>query len=284
MARPQLGGGNRGKALERQNTQGKMTHGRDKLGASAVSCHVSYNRRMIMRMILGALALIFTLGSAQAGDLVEPHMRIAKGGAASPQVALTLDACSGSVDMRILDALIENRIPATLFLTGRWIAANPEAVALLGQHADLFDFENHGAEHIPAVIGDEKPYGITPAGTSEAVMQEVDGGAASIRAALGASTDWYRDATALYSPAAIALIEQNGFRIAGFSLNGDAGASFSAEVTAKSISGAKDGDVIIAHMNQPTRSAGDGVVAGVLSLVKKGYRFVRLDQVEVIAD
>ena len=237
-----------------------------------------------MRFLLGALALVLSLAPALAGSLVEPHMRIAKGGAAGPQVALTLDACSGSVDMRILDALIEHRIPATLFLTGRWIANNPEAVALLGKHADLFDFENHGAEHVPAVIGDEKPYGITPAGTPEAVMAEVDGGAASILAALGAKTDWYRDATALYSPAAIDMIEQNGFRIAGFSLNGDAGASFSAETTAKSISGAKDGDVIIAHMNQPTREAGTGVVAGVLALKEKGFRFVRLDAVEVIGD
>lgn len=235
-----------------------------------------------MRMIIALCALVLALGPAAASGLVEPKMRIAKGGASAPQVALTLDACSGGVDMRILDALIANRVPATLFLTGKWLVANPEAAALLKQHEDLFDFENHGAEHIPAVIGDEKPYGITPAGTPEAVLAEVSGGVAALDAHFGATPQFYRDATALYTLDAIELIENTGFRIAGYSLNGDAGASFSAETTAKSIASAKDGDVIIAHMNQPTRAAGDGVVAGVLALKAKGYRFVRLDQVPVV--
>ncbi|MBU1174965.1 MAG: polysaccharide deacetylase family protein [Alphaproteobacteria bacterium] len=237
-----------------------------------------------MRMVVVVLALLATMVSARAGDLVEPRMHLARGGPETPQIALTLDACSGGVDMRILDALIANRVPATLFLTGKWLSANPEAVALIKQHPDLFQFENHGAEHVPAVIGSEKPYGIAPAGTAEAVMAEVEGGAFFIESLFGRKPAWYRDATALYSPAAIDMIEQAGFRIAGFSLNGDAGASFSAEAAAESIAGAQDGDVIIAHMNQPTRAAGDGVVAGILALKAKGFRFVRLDQVEVVGE
>lgn len=237
-----------------------------------------------MRRFALFLAVMLVALSARASDLVEPHMRIEKGYDSRPQVALTLDACSGSVDMRILSALIENRIPATLFLTGIWLNANPEATALLKQHADLFEFENHGAEHIPAVIGSQKPYGITPAGTPEAVLAEVTGGAFFVQSLLGHKPTWYRDATALYSPAAIEMIKKAGFRIGGFSLNGDAGASFSTEVAASTIGAAKDGDVIIAHMNQPTRPAGAGVVDGVLALKARGFTFVRLDQVKVIAE
>ena len=44
--------------------------------------------------------------------LVEPHMHFVPTGTA-PQVAVTLDACMGDVDMRILTALITNRIAAT---------------------------------------------------------------------------------------------------------------------------------------------------------------------------
>jgi peptidoglycan/xylan/chitin deacetylase (PgdA/CDA1 family) len=234
-----------------------------------------------MRTILIVIAMLFAAMPARAGDLVEPHMHIETGGTTTPQVALTLDACSGAVDMRILGALIENRIPATLFLTGKWLNANPQAVQLLRGHGDLFEFENHGAEHVPAVIGSEKPYGIEPAGTPEAVMAEVNGGSFFVQSLLGHKPGWYRDATALYSPAAIDMIEKAGFRIAGFSLNGDAGASFSAEVTARTIAAARDGDIIIAHMNQPTREAGAGVVEGVLTLKAKGFGFVRLDEVTV---
>ena len=39
----------------------------------------------------------------------------------------------------------------------------------------------------------------------------------------------------------------------------------------------KDGDVIIAHINQPTHSAGAGLVKGLLDLKAKGVTFVRLD-------
>ena len=235
--------------------------------------------RMRALSVLICLALAAT--PVAAASLVEPHMHIARGGAA-PQVALTLDLCSGGIDRRILDALVAQRIPATLFVTGIWLNANPDAARHLAAHADLFEFENHGAEHLPAVIGSERVYGIVPAGTPEQIEAEVTGGAFFVESRFGHRPAWYRDATAVYSPAAIDLIEKSGFRVAGFSLNGDAGASLSAEKTAATIGAARDGDVIIAHLNQPTRPAGEGVVAGILALKAKGFRFVRLDEVEVI--
>jgi hypothetical protein len=39
---------------------------------------------------------------------------------------------------------------------------------------------------------------------------------------------------------------------------------------------AKDGDVVIAHINQPGRQSGGGVAKGILDLKAKGYRFVKL--------
>ena len=43
------------------------------------------------------------------------------------------------------------------------------------------------------------------------------------------------------------------------------------------VAAAKDGDVIIAHINQPSRPAGAGVVQGILKLKENGFSFVRLD-------
>ncbi|KFN38774.1 MAG: hypothetical protein JU82_10165, partial [Sulfuricurvum sp. MLSB] len=47
------------------------------------------------------------------------------------EIALTLDACGGSAkssqyDAELIDYLIANKIPATLFINARWIDANPE--------------------------------------------------------------------------------------------------------------------------------------------------------------
>ncbi|WP_244490992.1 polysaccharide deacetylase family protein [Paramesorhizobium deserti] len=212
--------------------------------------------------------------------MVEPGLRIADGGAAGPQVALTLDACMGQTDRRILDVLIENRIPATIFITGRWTKHNAEALSVMKAHPDLFELENHGLNHVPAIDSLPTMYGIRTAGSPQAIRAEVEGGVDSLRVAAGVTPHWYRDATARYSLDAVGQIEKMGYKIAGYSLNADQGATLLAPMVEKRIAAARDGDVIIAHINQPTRSAGEGVVKGILALKAKGMRFVRLNDVQ----
>ncbi len=67
-----------------------------------------------------------------------------------------------------------------------------------------------------------------------------------------------------------------GVFIGGYSLNGDLGASLPANAVAARIGEAADGDVIVAHVNQPRRSSGRGVAAGVGRLKARGARFARL--------
>ncbi|KAB2691167.1 polysaccharide deacetylase family protein [Brucella pseudogrignonensis] len=213
-------------------------------------------------------------------SIVEPQLRIAKGGPASPQVALTLDACMGKTDHRILDVLVENRIPATIFVTARWLKQNAEAFAVMKAHPDLFDIENHGNMHVPAITNAPTMYNIKTAGSLDAVRSEIDGGADAIAKSGASKPQWYRDATARYSTDAIKLAQSMGYEIGGYSLNGDQGASLLAPVVARRISAARDGDVIISHINQPTRSAGEGVAKGILALQAKGMKFVKLRDVQ----
>ncbi len=233
--------------------------------------------------LLSALAiasLLVTPANAFAAEnlsLVEPGLRLGRSAAGPGKVALTLDACAGKTDYRILDTLVQNRIPATIFVTGRWLKHNSEAVAVLKAHPDLFRIENHGALHIPAVDMPTTIYGINAAGSADAVKQEVEGGARDIEAAGAPAPRWFRGATAQYSQSAIGQIRELGYRIAGYSLNGDEGASLEAEAAEQRIAAAEDGDVIIAHINQPTRPAGGGVAKGVLALKAKGMTFVHLE-------
>ncbi|MGN6159712.1 MAG: polysaccharide deacetylase family protein [Devosia sp.] len=231
----------------------------------------------------GCAACIGAAAPSFAGipkGLVEPHMHFVPQGR-RPQVAMTLDACMGETDMRILGPLISNRIPVTIFATKRWLDNNPPAVALLLQHKDLFDIQNHGAMHLPAVIGTETVYGLEPAGTPDAVVAEVQNGERAVTAATGIAPTWYRDATALYSRDAMRLIAELNLSIAGFSLNGDIGASVSAAAAHARIAAARSGDVIISHINQPKRAAGAGVIAGILALKARGFSFVHLNDVTI---
>lgn len=201
----------------------------------------------------------------------------------APEVALTLDACMGATDLRILNVLVDNAIPATIFATGVWLKRNPAAIKVLAANRDLFAVENHGARHLAAVIGTERPYGIEPVGTADGLFAEVMGGKQAVTDAFGIAPKWYRDATALYSPSAVGPIASMGFGIAGFSLNGDIGASVSAKVARSRIAAARSGDVILSHINQPTRPAGAGVAAGILDLRARGFKFMHLNERPIAA-
>ncbi|KQV34735.1 MULTISPECIES: polysaccharide deacetylase family protein [unclassified Rhizobium] len=229
-----------------------------------------------LAILIAAFVAAASAASA-ASRLSEPTLRIEPAGKGrAPQVALTFDACSGQTDMRILTTLVGNNIPATIFVTARWLKRNDGALAILKAHPDLFEIENHGAMHVPPVDRPVLIYGIAAAGSPEAVATEVEGGAEAMRAR-GFEPHWYRGATAKYTLSSIGEIRTLGFRIAGYSVNGDDGSLLSAKGVVKRYLSARDGDVIISHINQPTHAAGSGVAEGILALKAKGYRFVKLD-------
>ena len=217
--------------------------------------------------------------------LVEPHLHIARSNVAGhARIALTFDACMGQADERILSTLVRERIPATIFVTARWLKRNSAAVALFLQHPDLFELENHGENHIPAVDTPALIYGIASAGSPQAVRQEVEGGTAAMVAAGIPAPHWFRGSTAKYDLSAIGEIRAMGYRIAGYSVNGDGGSLLGAVITEKRIASAKDGDVVISHINQPTHAAGEGVAKALIDLKAKGTEFVRLQDVEDMGD
>jgi peptidoglycan/xylan/chitin deacetylase (PgdA/CDA1 family) len=229
------------------------------------------------RPALAAALIVALAGAASASKLIEPRLKLPAESGGSPRVALTLDACSGKVDGRILDTLIANHIPATIFATARWLKRNSAAMAEINAHPDLIEVENHGARHLPAVDEPRLVYGIPAAGSPDAVRAEVMGGGQAVAAAIGHRPTWFRGATGKYTPSSEALIRDMHYRIAGYSLIADDGARLGTAATARRIEAAHDGDVIIAHVNQPARPAGEGVVEGVLALKARGFRFVRLE-------
>ena len=205
-------------------------------------------------------------------------MRLANAPSDRLLVALTFDACPGAFDQRIADALVAASIQATIFVTDLWMRWNPAGLAFLLAHRDLFAIENHGERHIPPVLGHGTIFGIAIAGDLPTVRHEVTAGAAAIAKASGAMPRWYRAATGFYSPSVIPDIQQLGFGIGGYSLNADAGASLPAHSVAQRIAAAASGDIIVAHINQPSRPSGAGVVPGIQALQRRGASFVRLDQ------
>ena len=198
------------------------------------------------------------------------------------RIALTLDLCSGRFDEDLVLFLIRNKIPATIFVTKLWIDKNPYGVAILKANMPLFDIEDHGEKHIPAVVGAGKRiYGILGQPDLIHLRKEVQAGADAIEQAFGVAPRWYRGATAVYDEQALDEITRLGFKTAGFSVNADAGATLGQAAIIERLRRVKGGDVIIAHMNKPPSYTAEGLSIGLLELLKKGLVFVRLDQVEL---
>ena len=238
-----------------------------------------WSRRTFLAFSASALALGSTIPviATERAMLIEPSLKLSLASEQNRVVALTLDACSGACDYKILEALIASSVPATLFLTARWIRSNPDGLRIILDHPDLFAIGNHGAQHVAAVLGTSSICGVRTAGDLEAITSEVLEGADAIRRTTGREPKWYRGATALYSPSAVPLIQSLGFSIAGFSLNADEGASLPASTVTEHMKRARHGDVIIAHMNQPHRPSGAGVITGIRALLDQGVRFTKLE-------
>lgn len=213
---------------------------------------------------------------------VEVHTRIAASANSSNKVALTLDACSGKFDASLLDFLIRKRIPATIFVTKKWLDKNPEGVAIIKANLDLFGVEDHGEKHIPAIIGPgRKIYGLTGEPDIAGLQREVTEGAKAITSTIGIAPQWYRGASARYDPLAMTEINRLGYKIAGFSLNADQGATLRKQAIIRQFKRLQAGDVIIAHMNKPASDSAEGLAVALDASLKQGFVFVRLDQVEL---
>ncbi len=240
-----------------------------------------------MKKTVLLLAWVCVAHAAVAGSNAKPveiHDRLVASDGASPRIALTLDACSGKFDDDLITFLITNHIPATIFATKKWLLQNPTGVAIIKAHLDLFDVENHGEKHIPAVIGKGKTvYGIPGEPDILHLRREVSEGARAITEIIGVAPRWYRGATAEYDAPAVDEIGKMGYRIAGFSINADSGASLGRKAIVKRLKNVKSGDVIIAHMNKPASDSAEGLSIGLLELLREKYVFVRLDQVDLVA-
>ncbi|QPC94112.1 polysaccharide deacetylase family protein [Mesorhizobium sp. INR15] len=232
--------------------------------------------RLASAFLIPAFLAVGATAASASAKLLEPDLHVVRSDKPAIRVALTFDACDGRTDERILSALIDNKIPATIFITAKWLKRNAAAFETMRAHPDLFELENHGARHVPAVDEPVKVYGISAAGSTDAVKAEVEGGAQALVAAGAPAPKWFRGATAKYTATSIELIHKLGFKVAGYSLNADGGSLLGAATTGKRIAAAKDGDVVIAHINQPTHAAGEGVVKGLLQLKSRGVTFVRL--------
>lgn len=207
--------------------------------------------------------------------------RLAGGGR---DIALTFDACGSprgkGFDAALIGFLEREGIPATLFVSGLWIEANPALFRALAANP-LFEIANHGYRHRPASVTGLKAYGIPGTRDVGEVVDEIELNARRIEEITGKRPAFYRSGTAHYDEVAVEIAAALGQRVAGYSLLGDAGATFSAHQVRDALLKARPGDIALLHMNHPDSGTAAGVMAAIPELRKRGFRFVRLSEVSL---
>lgn len=196
-------------------------------------------------------------------------------------LALTLDACGSprgkGIDAELIRFLEQEKVPATLFINARWIDANPELFVELARNP-LFTIANHGFLHRPASVNGRSVYGIDGTGNVGELVDEIDLNAEKIRKITGTRPGYYRSGTAYYDELAVEIAERLGHQVVGFSVLGDAGATYTGEQVKAALLSSTPGSIVILHMNHPESGTREGVKAAVPELRKRGFRFVGLSE------
>lgn len=198
-------------------------------------------------------------------------------------IALTLDACGSKgdgYDKKLIDFLIKERIPATLFVSGRWIDKNRKAFLELSGNP-LFEIENHGRFHKPLSVNGKTIYGIRGTRSPAEVVDEVEINARKIEDLSGKKPKYFRSGTAYYDEVAVRIIKTLGYEAVGFNIIGDAGATYTQKQVRDAVLKATPGSIIIAHMNHPEKETAEGLMQALPRLRKKGFRFVKLEKFDL---
>lgn len=197
--------------------------------------------------------------------------------ASGRQLALTFDACDRACDEALLDALKRHDVPAVLFVSSRWIDANPGSVERLAADP-LFDIGNHGTRHAPLSVRGRSAYGIRGTGSAAEAVDEVWTNQTRLTSLIGRAPTWFRPGTAYYDDVGVQIVEQLGLTPVGFSVNADNGATAPAAAVGAAVSRAAPGSVVLGHMNHPGSGTAAGVAAALPGMLAGGWEFVRLER------
>lgn len=199
-------------------------------------------------------------------------------------LALTFDACGGprssGYDVILIQHLESEKIAATLFISGRWIDANPEIFKKLADHP-LFEIGNHGSNHKPCSAVGRSVYGIGGTKSAGEIFDEMEWNALKIQKLTGRKPKFYRPGTAYCDEICVEMANALGYEVVTFSVRGDAGATYSKKQVKEALLKAPPSSIVLMHMNHPESETAEGLIDALPELKKRGFRFVKLSEIRL---
>ncbi len=182
-------------------------------------------------------------------------------------VAFTFDACEtvtpAYFDKELLNYIVANRIPVTLFLSGKFIERNREEVERLSRY-DFIEIENHSYSHSNfATLG------------SQEIIEDITKNGEIIRKTTGRLPLFFRFPYGEYKKDDIDAIEKLGYKIVHWSFpSGDPDKSLTKVKLIKGVvNRVKAGDILIFHINGRGWKTKEAFPMIVETLKERGYKF-----------
>lgn len=188
-------------------------------------------------------------------------------------VAITLDACETKtpsyLDKSITDYLIANKIPFTLFVSGKFLKRNWEEIKKLHM-TGLVSIQNHSMNHY--IHMEHLP--------PEMVIKEVREVEELISALTGKKPQYFRFPAGNYDKKTLRLLENLGYKVVHWTFpSGDPDKRVTPEkLIANVLENTKPGTILIFHANGRGYSTAKAMPYIVQELKKRGYRFVLLEE------
>jgi peptidoglycan/xylan/chitin deacetylase (PgdA/CDA1 family) len=230
-------------------------------------------------MISALLALWGLAVSQNAQSLADRPFAISGVSTREPVVALTFDACAtkkqaNGFDRRVFDILQKEKVPATFYLSGRWVETHPSAAKLIAK-SDWIELGNHSYSHPRLTLLRPDRLEAQIGHTNRILLDKIGRPALSLRPPAGAFNETVvRAANKQRLPVVLWTV-----------VSGDAGGHIpAARMDQVVLSHAKPGAIIIFHINKRapfTKWALPEIIAG---LREKGFRFVTVSQLLALGD
>ena len=220
-------------------------------------------------LIFIAFCVIHTsllFGGPSDGLIIEHGPRSMK------QITLTFDACPTSLpdeyDAQVIAVLLRENVPATLFLSGRWVEKNPEKVKLLASHPQ-FELANHAFWHPHLLEKDD-----------ERILRELKRTQAIINKLTGKAPKYFRAPFGEVDDRLALLVQRQGLTTIQFDIaSGDPDPGLSAARIARTVlRDAKNGSIIVFHMNRHGLHTAEALPEIISGLRKKGFTLVTVGE------
>lgn len=189
------------------------------------------------------------------------------------EIAITFDACETKTpsffDKDLLNYIIQNKIPVTLFLSGKFIERNRNEVKEISKY-DFIEIENHSLNHPDFVkLKDDEI-------EKELLQNEV-----LIKKYTGKKSIFFRFPYGTYNDRALQIVEKQGYKVVHWTFpSGDPDKNLTKkQLVDNVITRLHKGHILIFHINGRGWKTKEAFPEIIDFLKEKGYKLVLLKDV-----